>query len=236
MVITAPVGNLREIIIRCQCACIEKRRLHKDPSANPAAPPYHRNMGHPCTLDKSMAWPLPKEHATRNPPLSLVGTTTGYPVIYCETIPRRWTFSWKSAHVVVDMFAIRIRVLVSLGCCNKTPRIRWPKNRDLLLTVWRREVQDHSANMWLLVRALFPACRWLPLCYILTYNTERKRKLPFQGIYPTTRVPASKPHLNLSPEGPTSKHHHIASKGFKMNLRGTNIPSVTAKKLSSHIN
>ena len=38
-----------------------------------------------------------------------------------------------------------------------------------------------------------------------------KSKLPFQGIYPTTRVPASKLHLNLSPEGPPSKHHHIAS-------------------------
>lgn len=211
MVITAPVGNLREIIIRCQCACIEKRRLHKDPSANPAAPPYHRNMGHPCTLDKSMAWPLPKEHAARNPPLSLVGTTTGYPVIYCETIPRRWTFSWKSAHVMVDMSGVSVHVFVSLAAVTRHQGSGGLNSRDLLLTVWGREVQDHSANMWLLVKALFPSCRWLPSCYILTYNTERKSKLPFQGIYPTTRVPASKLHLNLSPEGPPSKHHHIAS-------------------------
>ena len=33
---------------------------------------------------------------------------------------------------MVDMSGVNVSVLVSLGCCNKTPRVRWPKQQRFI--------------------------------------------------------------------------------------------------------
>lgn len=145
------------------------------------SPPYHRNMGHPCTLDKSMAWPLPKEHATRKPTsLSLVGTTTGYPVRYCETIPRRWTFLLESQHMWWHV-RYQIRVWSQLRLLQQDTKDQGGLKTEIYYSQsggGKSKITVPTCGSWWGPSShLADAC----LCYILTYNTERKSKLPFPG-------------------------------------------------------